>query len=203
MSTSKELPTVLLITKDLFQIAFFKKLLKKTFYVVELEEEESWIEWIKDPSLALILINEKTLEAPLLNLCRHIRKFTLPSLPILVISNQLQDSFLSKAKEVGVFDTIQEPFLESTVLQQIERSLATKTVQKKIKQITSKLKPPLSIPKNTRLFLEKMLIRASSLEKISEAKETASPLGVLIIQLDLMDRLHHDLGKSSMHLKDA
>jgi diguanylate cyclase (GGDEF)-like protein len=99
---------------------------------------------------------------------------------------------------VGVTDFLLEPLQESEVYERLLSGLRSKYVSKKMLMMSSKIKPLPSIPKDTQLFLHRLLLDEKSLNEISEAKKIATPLCLLMIEIDHLAALTNTLAKDSL-----
>lgn len=195
MKNPDTLPTALLICNDISKTSFFKRTLKGTYYIMDAKESHTALDWLKTTPVEIIILDYKTLDEPLMNLCQHIRKTKgCETIPILLISNKLQKSFTVDSLNAGVTDFLHEPLDPGEVFERITVALKSKIVSKKMSLVTSKIKASPMIPQNTRTLLNRVLINDQTLQKISEEKKIATPLSLLMIQLDQMDRLSDTLG---------
>ncbi|MBM3207747.1 MAG: diguanylate cyclase [Chlamydiae bacterium] len=196
MDYKTSLPCILFIGSDVAKIAFFKKSFKKTYYVMNTHESFVALEWLKTTQIEVVIIDFKSFEEPLYNFCEHIRKTPgLEKLPILLVSNKIQKSFTTSCLNAGVTDFLHEPLDENELFERIAVCLKTKLVSKKMSLVSSKISASPLIPKNTQIFLHRMLLNNKSLKEISKAKKIDMPLSLLLIQLDGLSSFQKDLGE--------
>jgi diguanylate cyclase len=199
MKNPHSLPIALLICNDISKISFFKKTLKGTYYVMDARESFTALDWLKNTQIEIIILDHKTLDEPLINLCQHIRKIpNYQKTPILLITNKLQKAFTIESLNAGVTDFIHEPLEAMEVFERITVCLKSKMVSKKMSLVTAKIKAAPLIPKNTRTLLHRVLLNDQTLKKIAEEKKIATPLSMLMIQLDGMDKLADTLGELAL-----
>ena len=165
------------------------------YYVMDARDSFSALEWLKTTQIEVIILDSKTLDEPLINLCQHIRKMPgHQKTPILLISNTLQKSFVVDALNAGVSDFIHEPLDASEVYERVAVSLKSKIVSKKMSMISSKIKSTSLIPRNTETLLHRMLLDDQTLSKIAEAKKIDFPLSLFMVQIDGMKDIESSLG---------
>lgn len=185
MDAQTSLPIILFIGTDIAKVTFLKKALKGTYYVMDAKDGFTALEWLKTTPAETLIIDFKTLDEPLFNLCQHIRKMSgFSKIPILLITNKIQKSFIVEALNAGVTDFIHEPLDANEIYERIAVGLKSKIVSKKMSLVTSKINTSPLIPKNTQFFLHRMLLNDKTLKEISEAKKIATPLSLLMIELD-------------------
>jgi diguanylate cyclase (GGDEF)-like protein len=193
------LPIALLFFKDSGKLAFFKLALKNSFKVVQTEDSESTIEWIKSTPIEIIILESQALDSPLSELCANIQKASKNShIPILLLSNSLKKSLVLDALSAGVSDFLHEPLEELEVHERIAVALKSKLINKKMKIVTNKIKTAPLLPQNTRLFLDRTLIRDKTLKTITAVRKGAPPLSVLMVHVDTLSRLKQNLGEQAV-----
>jgi len=185
MNANTSLPIILFIGTDIAKVTFLKKALKGTYYVMDAKDSATAMDWLKTTPVETIVLDFKTLDEPLFNLCQHIRKSPgMSTIPILLITNKIQKAFTVDALNAGVSDFIHEPLIADEIHERVAVGLKSKIVSKKMSLMTSKINNSPLIPKNTQLFLHRMLLNDKTLKEISEAKKIASPLSLFMIELD-------------------
>lgn len=184
MENSYDLPILLLITKDNAKISFFKRILKSTFYVIEAADGTAAVDWLKNLSIDTVVFDEKSADTPLFNFCEHAHHLKgYESLPILLITSNQAKAFTTKALNAGVADFLQEPLDEKEVYRRIAVAQKSKVVSQKMVQVAKKLKKTQSAPKEE-LFLHRFLLSDQALKEISQAKKIATPLSLVMAQID-------------------
>jgi diguanylate cyclase (GGDEF)-like protein len=139
------------------------------------------------------------LDEPLLNFVPHVRK--LPGkkkTPIFLISNAIQKSFISEALEAGVSDFIHEPLDALEIHERISVQFHSSKVNKKIRNVTGRIKPLPSIPRNTELFSGRTLIGDKALRAIIETKKKMHPLSLFMVQVDRFHQIEHELRRGGI-----
>ncbi len=193
MRSTSSLATALLLCKDPYKVAFFTKHLKGLYYIVTTEDCASAIDWLKNTVVEIVLIDHSSLDEPLTNFCPHLRK-TLPkkTIPIFLISQIIKKTLVNEALQAGVTDFIHEPLDAEELYERIAVHF-TPSLTKKMKTITGKIRAPALIPKDTKAFSRKTLIKDQTLKKIIETKNIATPLSVFTIQIDSFEKLSKSL----------
>jgi|GEM_PF-1351381 len=195
MAISPALPNVILLCKDPAKVAFFRKHFKDLYYLIETEDCLSALDLIKITPVDLIFLDFYSLDDPLFNFCSHIRK-TLgkKKVPIFLISQIIQKSFIEEALLAGVSDFIHEPLDVLELYERISVQLHSSQTNRKIRSITSKLKPPSPVARNTELFLGRTLIGDKALRTIIETKKKMHPLSLFMVQVDRFPQLEKEFG---------
>lgn len=195
MQPKKTLPIVLLLCKDPSKNNFFKKNFKELYYIMEADDCESALDWIKVTPIDLIFLDFYSLDVPLVNFCIHIRAILKEKrTPIFLISQVIQKSFIAEALKAGVSDFIHEPLDALEVHERISVQLHSSPTNRKIHKIKSKLKPLSSIPQNTDLFFNRTLMGDKALRTIIETKKAIHPLSLFMVQIDHFVHLEKELG---------
>ncbi len=199
MKLPDSLPTALILSSDLSKISFFKRALKGSYYVMDAKESMIALEWLKTMSVEILILDSKTLDEPVLNLCKHIRKIPgCETLPILLITNKLQKTFTIDCLKAGVSDFLHEPLSTEELYERIAVALKSRFVNKKMSLITAKIQSRSRFPQTTRSFLNRLLLDNKTLSKISEQKQIAMPLSLLLIQLDHIEKIETVLGELAL-----
>jgi diguanylate cyclase (GGDEF)-like protein len=194
MKTPKSLPVAFLVSNDPAKIDFFKKNLNKSYYVMDVSDCESALEWVKKTQVSLIFLDFYSLTEPLSNFCKHLRNILgEKKVPIFLISYVIQKTFFTEALQAGVTDFIHEPLDATEVQERIAVHLSSPAINKKMTTISKKIKPTSLVPKNTNTFLDRTLMRDQTLQTIIETRKIAMPLGVFIIQIDSLTKLFKHL----------
>jgi PleD family two-component response regulator len=192
--------TALVISNDPGKAYFFKKNLNGIYSILEVENEEHAIAWLKSTPIELIFLDFQSLEGSLAAFCEEAKKLTKPrKAPIFLISSILKKTFAEETLKAGVSDFLHEPLNEDELHEKITNQLAPPFLNKKVKTITKKFKPHSLIPKNTNIFLDKTLIRDKTLKTIIETKKNATPLSVFTIQLDSVNKLLREVGEQGLY----
>ncbi len=196
MDSPDILPNCLLICADISKIAFMKKSLKGSYYLLDAKDSTTGIDWLKSSEIEIVILDYKSLDEPLMNLCHHIRKTPgAQSMPILLITNKIQKAFTLDALKAGVSDFIHEPLDETEIQERIAVSLKSKLINKKMSSMTNKIKKTSLIPKNTQVLLHRMLLNDKTMQEISNAKKIATPLSLLMIELDTYHAISKNWGE--------
>lgn len=199
MQSQKTLPTLLLLCKDTSKNNFFKKHFKEIYYIMEVDDCESALDWIKVSPIDFIFLDFYSLDAPLVNFCIHIRAILKEKkTPIFLISKMIQKSFITEALQAGVSDFIHEPLDPLEIHERISVQLHSSPTNRKIHKIKSKLKPLSSIPQNTDLFFNRTLMGDKALRTIIETKKKIHPLSLFMVQIDHFTHLEKELGKPAV-----
>jgi len=192
---SKTLPVALLFCKDPNKVAFFRNFFQNLYFLIEVEDCASTIEWVKSSPIDLIFLDLHSLDQPIIEFCPYIRRLLgKKKTPIFLISTTLQKSLLEQALVSGISDFIHEPLDANEIEERITIQLHTSQTSRKVSKITSKLKPPSSLPKNVDFFLHKTLLGSEALKKIIETKKTMRPLCLLVVQIDRFSQIEKEVG---------
>lgn len=195
---SKTLPVALLLCKDPTKVAFFRRLFQDLYFLIEVEECTSAIEWLKSSPIDLIFLDLHSLNQPIIEFCPHLRRLLgKRKTPIFLISSTLQKSLLEESLRSGVSDFIHEPLDSDEIHERITIQLHSSQTSRKISKVTSKLKTPSAIPKNVEFLLHKTLLGSKALKTIIETKKTMHPLSLLVVQIDRFHQIEKDLGPSA------
>lgn len=190
MNPTHILPTVFLLCTDPIKISFIKVHFKDIYYVTVADDCSSVLDWVKSIPPEIILLDFQSLDEPLINFCRHLRKLTEKKhIPIFLISKIIKQDIVSEALKAGVTDFIHEPLEAEEIFERIAVHFNPDVLNKKIKNITKKIRDPYLIPKNTQILLARTLIRDKSLRKIIETKKMSMPLSIFMVQLDALPSL--------------
>jgi two-component system cell cycle response regulator len=193
------LPVILLVGNDAEKISFFKKAFKNIYHLIVEHDLSSAKERLMLSSCDAVIIDCKSIKESIFSFCEEIRNISsLKTTLIFLISNNLHKSFMLESIKVGVTDFLLEPLQESEVYERLLSGLRSKYVSKKMLMMSSKIKPLPSIPKDTQLFLHRLLLDEKSLNEISEAKKIATPLCLLMIEIDHLAALTNTLAKDSL-----
>lgn len=192
---SKTLPIALLFCKDPKKIAFFRNFFQNLYFLIEVEDCASTIEWIKSSPIDLIFLDLHSLDQPIIEFCPYLRRLLgKKKTPIFLISTTLQKSLLEQALISGISDFIHEPLDADEIEERITIQLHTSQTSRKVSKITSKLKPPSSVPKNVEFLLHKTILGSNALKTIIETKKTMHPLSLLVVQIDRFSQIEKELG---------
>ncbi len=206
MRTHGVLPTALLLSTNPYKTAFFTKHLKGLYYLIYVEDCSDAIDWIKNSTIELVLLDYETLDEPLGNFCPHVRKLLgKKNIPIFLISQMIKKTLIDEALQSGITDFIHEPLDADEIYERIAVHF-TPSLTKKMKTISRKIKPTPQVPKDAKSFSKKTLLSAKTLKTIIETKNIATPLSVLSIQIDKLEKLlktlsHQEIKQLVMQLE--
>ncbi len=191
--------TALVISNDPGKSYFFKKELKGIYSILEVENEEEGLQWIKTTDIEIILLDYLSIEGSLAAFCSETKALVFPKIiPILLISPMIKKSFAEDAIKAGVSDFLHEPLHAEELHERIAVQLAPPFLNKKVKNIRNKIRQASLIPKNAALLLDRTLIRDTTLKKIVETKKTDTPLSVFTIHLDSLKKLQKEVGEQGV-----
>jgi PleD family two-component response regulator len=133
--------TILIVTKDLNTKYFFKNALVSKFNLIEKKEKNQAIEIAENTDLDVVIIDEKIENA--IDLCFQLKKRKrLFITPIILITSSLKKSYMTKAKNAGVFDFLYTPLNEGSLFYLLDKCFEEEKRLKKIKNISFNLKNP-------------------------------------------------------------
>lgn len=199
MKTPSSLPIAFIVSNDTTKLDFFKKHFKGLYYIMDVPDCDSAIDWLKKTPAALIFIDFYSLTDPLTNFCRHLRNILgEQKTPIFLVSYIIQKAFFTEALEAGITDFIHEPLDPIEVHERIAVHLSSPIINKKMRQISKKIKPTSLVAKNTQTFLSRTIIRDQTLKTIIETKKIAIPLSIFIIQIDSLQKLAKHLSEQDI-----
>jgi diguanylate cyclase (GGDEF)-like protein len=180
------------------KIAFFRRLLQDTYSLIEVEEQNTALEWIKSTPINLIFLDLQSLTFSIVDFCPLIRRILgKKKVPIFLISRSIQKSLLEEFLRAGVSDFIHEPLDSDEIEERITIQLHSSQTNRKVSTITSKMKTPSLIPKNVEFLLRKTLIGSKALKTIMETKKTMHPLSLLVVQIDRFQQIEKELGATA------
>ncbi len=132
-------PVILLISGDEAKIAFFKRTLKESFYLITALEGMAGKELLKNMVVDLVVIDEKLNDV--FSLSNEIRKISgCLEIPLLLLTNVLKKSFLEQAFKAGFNDFLNEPLDPEEIYQRLSVALKAHSVQKKTRSVADRLK---------------------------------------------------------------
>lgn len=194
-SMRNNLPIALLICHDPVKISFFKDVLKGSFSLILAEDSDLGVEWLQSSPIEIVILDSTALNTPLENICKEARKTTkIKNIPILLISNSLDRSFILHALNAGVSDFLADPLSSEEVHTRIAVSLHSKLINKKMRFVQNKIKTGPLIPKSTKILKGRTFMREKTLQTIVSAKKGAIPLSVLMVHVDDLPRLQEMCG---------
>lgn len=193
------LPILFLLCKDPVKVQFFKKHFEGVYYIMEAEECSSFLEWAKITPVSLIFLDFYSLDQPLVNFCIHLRALLgKRKIPIFLISQIIQKSFIGEALKAGVSDFIHEPLDVQEIEERISVHLYSSSTSRKVKTLAKKMKTPGPLPRNIALFRNKTILGNKTLQTILETKETMDPLSLLMVRIDRFEEFEQELGGSGI-----
>ncbi len=204
MPATNALPVLFLLCKDPTKTNFFKKHFKDVYYIMNVEDCASALEWIKLTPVRFIFLDFYSLDDPLVNFCIHLKALLgKKRVPIFLISQIIQKSFINEALQAGVSDFIHEPLDALEIHERISVQLHSSPINRKVHNIASKMKTPSPVPRNTGLFSGRTLIGDKALQTIIETKKKMHPLSLFMVQIDRFLNLEKELGsKAASEVKD-
>ena len=196
---SPHLPLVLFFCKNPEKTSFLQETLKGTFSVVVVKDTEAVFDWLKNSPIEILFLDYPSVLKSLEDVCFGAQKLTKgKNLPILLIANSLQKSFILDCLQTGITDFLHEPLQASEIHERITICLHSRLINKKMRIIRNKIKPSSLVPRNVKMLHEKTLLRDATLKTITAAKKGAIPLSVLLIHLDNSPKLLDDLGANAL-----
>jgi len=189
------LPICLVVTSDSSKKSYVKQALNRMFYVIDTPDSFSAVDWLKNLNVEVIVLDEKTLDNPLSNLCKHIRKIKgYEKTPILLITNKIKKDFVMRALNAGVTDFIPEPLDENEIYQRIAIALRDKNVNKKLGFVASKLKKAAALSKSTQKLSSRFLMNEQALKEIQKIKKNQEFFSLLMLQIDSFQNIDTQWG---------
>lgn len=185
MSLANSLPLLLLVSKNLPTLRFFRKLCAERFYVLEASEVHAALDYAKNLTIDVVILEEKNSEIPILSLSRQIwRSKGNENVPLLLITNNLKEIYVSQAHKAGVSDFINDPLEEKEVEQRLAAALKSKHVQKKISLLGTRIKRAPFVASEKPPLMQRFLLNDRALKEVAKAKKSKSPTSMLMIELD-------------------
>jgi diguanylate cyclase (GGDEF)-like protein len=183
-------PVALVVSGEGPKTAFFKRILKGQFCVIEASDSLTAVEWLKKTRAALVIIDEKTLSSTWSILVDHIRKgIGNKETPILLITNNLKKNFLIDAMNMGVSDFINEPLQADEILQRILVATQSRPVTKKISLMTRKIKKKPSSPPGKLSLPERFVVTEEAIKEISTVQKQHLSLCLLLVEVDDFEQI--------------
>jgi len=183
---------LLIICKSGMKTAFLKKNLKDDYHLIFADSAEKGLEVLARVEINGILIDEQEMEEPL-SLAKKIRK--LPSYrltPMLLITSSLKKSYTRSALAAGFTDFIHEPLEIEELYQRLDVAFSRVVSQKKMQKIPSIIAKTGKPAKKTKISLAlrmKRLVKSAFFRELTKAHNIATPLCLVLIELDHYDDL--------------
>lgn len=184
MQSSSSTPIALIVSGDSYKNAFFKRVLKSSFYVIDAHDSFTAVDWLKSIHASLIVLDEKSLASTWPILADHIRKLPgYKDTPLLLITNNLKKSFLTSALNQGISDFINEPFEADEIFERILVATESKSVTKKVSLMAKKFKRPASTPRKLSLP-QRFVITEEAIKEIATVQKKHLSLCLMLLEVD-------------------
>jgi diguanylate cyclase (GGDEF)-like protein len=176
-------------------MTFLKKHLHTMFHLIEKETVEEAIESLKNISVDMIIIDEKSCETPIFTSCPKIRLLKgYETTPILLITSNLKQTFIFKALNAGVSDFLHEPLDEEELFERIAVAMKVQERQKKMGSLIEKVAKSSLLPKEDKKLSQRLLLNEEVLKEVTRAKKNSMPLSLVMIEIDDASRIAKEWG---------